>query len=226
MLRRLRHQNLVGFTLVECIVVVLLAAILVLASGVLLAGNTRLSQNVWLGSQNPLHHDAMAIMASIQSYGRRANLGAYTIYRIQGSTFTKALPSAGSSVAAGQALEIWYWQEDYNPLTANDAILETTNVGTHYVLYYLDGKTLKADFGQIINGVGGVENNRRRTAGIQQTQILTEWVNTDKNINIFNHQMTAGKGAGCVNTDISLKHSSGTELEVKFSTLLRSLWPR
>lgn len=223
---RFSYQNLKGFTLVECIVVVLLAAILVLASGILLAGNTRISQNIWLGSQNPLHQDAMAIMASIQSYGRRGNLGAYTIYRIQGNTFTKALPPAGSSAAAGQALEIWYWQQDYNPLTADDAILENSNVGTHYVLYYLDGKTLKADFGQIVNGVGGVENNRRRTASIQETQILTEWVDINKNINIFHHQMTAGRGAGCVNTDISLKHPSGAELDVKFSMLLRSLWPR
>lgn len=225
-MRRSLPSNHLGFTLVEVVVVIALAAILVLSVGVLLAGNARISQNVWLRSQNPLHHDAMAIMASIQSYGRRANLGAYTIYKIQGSAFSKAAPPTGSSIAAGQALEVWYWQDNYNPQTADAGILENSNLGTHYALYYLDGKTLKVDFGAVVNGVGGVENNKRRTSGIQQTQILTEWVNIDKNINIFNHQMNAGKGAGCINTDISLKHSSGAELDVRFSTLLRSLWPR
>jgi prepilin-type N-terminal cleavage/methylation domain-containing protein len=215
-----------GFTLVEVTVVILIAAIPMLAVGVLLSGASRAWQHIYDDSRSPARLDAYAVMASLQTFGRQANLAGYTVYRVSGNSFVKAVPPSGQDTAIGQAVEFWYWKEPFNPAEPDTQILDINNAGTHYALYYLDGSNLKVDFGQVVNGVGGVRNNARHTAALLETQRLSENVDISKNINIFNHTMLGGQGNGCVNTDLTLTDDQGVTVEVKFTTLIRSAWPR
>lgn len=215
-----------GFTLIEVIVVVLLAAIPTLVIGLLLSGSSRLWQNIHNDARSGARQDAYAALASLQSFGRQANLTHYTVYKITGSNFIPATPLSGQTTAVGQAAEFWYWDDKFNPASPGTGVLEVENTGTHYVLYYLDGRQLKADFGTVVGGVGGVKNNSRYTANLLSTQVLSQFVDTQENINIFNHQTSGGAGNGCVNTDMTLTDNDNISVEVKFSTLIRSAWPR
>jgi hypothetical protein len=38
--------------------------------------------------------------------------------------------------------------------------------------------------------------------------------------------MVGGQGGGCLNTDLSLTDDQGISVNIKFSTLIRSAWPR
>lgn len=215
-----------AFTLIEMVIVIAVAAIPITAVGVLLAGASRSWQKIYDESMSPARQDGYVIMASLQRFGRQANLTGYTIYRISGSTFSKATPLFGQVIAAGQAVEFRYWQDTFNPADPDIEVLDITNTGSHYALYYLDGRALKADFGRVIDGVGGVYGNSRQTAGLEETQVLSEHVNISNNIDIFNHIMLGGQGSGCVNTNLILADETGVSVELKFSTLIRSAWPR
>lgn len=215
-----------GFTLMEVLVVIAIAVIPVTAVGILMVGASRSWQKIYDGSQSAARQDAYVIAASLQRFGRQSNLAGYNIYRITNSTFSKAMPSSGQDVAIGQAVEFWYWQDSFNPAEPDAEVLDVSNTGSHYALYYLEGRSLKVDFGHVVDGVGGVRNNSRQTAGLIETQVLSQHVDITKNINIFNHAMLGGQGSGCVNTDMVLTDTNGVSIEVKFSTLIRSAWPR
>ena len=215
-----------GFTLIEMAIVVAIAAIPLFAVGVLLSGSSRSWQRIYNDSRSEARLDAYAAMTSLQQIGRQANLVNYTVYRITGASFIKATPPSGINIATGQAVEFRYWQDAFNPANPDVKTIEESNTGTHYALYYLDGKELKVDFGQVVNGVGGVQNNARQTAAVTRTQILSKNVDLSKNINIFNHTMVGGQGGGCLNTDLSLTDDQGISVNIKFSTLIRSAWPR
>jgi len=215
-----------GITLIELVVVMLLAAVPLAAVGMLLAGSSRIGQRIANDSQSSARLDGYAVMTSLQQFGRQSNLLKYTVYRITNSTFTVATPPSGKTIAAGQAVEFWYWNDKFNPQTSTADVLEISNTGTHYALYYLDGTQLKVDFGAVVNGVGGVKNNTRNTSNLIETQILASNVDIAKNINIFSHQIISGQGCGCVNTDLTLTDAKGVSVNIKFSTLIRSAWPR
>jgi type II secretory pathway pseudopilin PulG len=215
-----------GFTLIEVVVVVLIAAIPMIAVGILLSGASRSWQRIYDDSRSQSRQDAYAIMASLQRFGRQSNQANYTVYRITNNTFSAAIPASGQDLAVGQAVEFRYWQDPFNPADPDDEAIEVSNTGTHYVLYYLDGNKLKVDFGRVVNGVGAVRNNARQTGNLTETQVLSENIDTSRNINIFNHVMLGGQGSGCVNTDLTLTDEQGISVEVKFSTLIRPAWPR
>ena len=215
-----------GFTLIEVVMVVLLAAIPTLVIGLLLGGSSRVWQRIDADSRGVARQDAYVITASLQAFGRQANLTNYTVYKITGTTFTKAVPLPGQSTAFGQAVEFWYWDDKYNPADSDSDVIDDENFGTHYALYYLDGSQLKVDFGTVVNGVGGVKNNKRNTDNLSKTQILSSAVNTQKNVDLFSHQVVAGLGNGCLNTNITLTDEANISVDVKFSTLIRSAWPR
>ena len=219
-----RQQS--GLTLIELVVAIAICVIPILGAGVLLAGSSRTWQQIYDDAHSPARQDAFAIMASIQRIGRQANVLNYNVYRIHGNAFLKATPSQGQIIAAGQAVEFRYWQENFDPQNADSEVLELDNTGTHYALYYLDGQQLRVDFGEVVSGIGGVHNNQRNTSNIIESRVLSEHVDIGRNINIFNHIMTAGQGSGCVNTDITLTDDDGVTVNVKFSTLIRSAWPR
>ena len=123
-------------------------------------------------------------MLTFGSFGRQANRQDYAVYTIGNGSFLRAKPAAAGDVVIGQAVEFRYWA---SPLNA--AIMDTSITATHYVLFYLDGTTLKVDRGQYLPG--GVANNGtvRLTGGVS-TQVLAENVTTLQ----FSH--TATKCAG------------------------------
>lgn len=215
-----------GFTLIEVTVVIAIAAIPLLAFGILMSGSARAWHRIYDDLLSDARVDAYVVMASLQQFGRRANLLRYNVHRITGSAFTKAQPVTGQSYAFGQALELLYWDEPFDPTDLDTAIIELDNTGTHYALYYLEGRQLKVDFGRVVNGIGGVHNNTRNTANLVETRILSENVDIQRNVNIFNHAVSAGQGSGCINTDLTLTDENGITVEVKFSTLIRLAWPR
>jgi prepilin-type N-terminal cleavage/methylation domain-containing protein len=215
-----------GFSLIEILVVIAIIAIPILAVGVLLSGSSRGWQKIYNDTNSEIQQDAAAVLASLQTFGRQANITNYQVYKIQNGSFIVAVPPSGQTVAVGQAVEFRYWQDHFDPATPNGDMLETTNTGTHYVLYYLDDKELKADFGEVINGVGGVINNSKRTANITSTQILAHDIDTEKTTRLFSHTLVGGQGGGCVNTDLTLTNQQNVSVEVKFATMLRSAWPR
>lgn len=221
-----RQARRAGFTLIELAVVIAIAAIPLIALGVLLSGASRSWKRIYDDSRSAARLDSYAAMVSLQRIGRQANLANYTVYRISGSSFVEASPPYGTDSATGQAVEFRYWRDAFNPTDPDIDTLETVNTGTHYALYYLDGKQLKVDFGRVVNGVGAVKNSSRQTANLIETQALSKNVDLSKNINIFNHTMLGGQGSGCVNTDLTLTDEQGVSVNIKFSTLIRSAWPR
>ena len=227
-MRHAKRQNIrnKGFTLLEMTLAVALSAIPMLAVGILLSGSSRTWQRIYDDAHSPARQDAFAIMASIQRIGRQANVLNYTIYRINGNAFLPAKPAQGQTTAAGQALELRYWADAFDPQNADSDILEMDNTGTHYALYYLDGRKLMVDYGQVVNATGGVRNNNRNTNNIIATHTLSDNVDIQRNINIFHHMTSGGQGSGCINTDITLSDDDGVTVDVKFSTLIRSAWPR
>jgi prepilin-type N-terminal cleavage/methylation domain-containing protein len=219
-------QHSAGFTLIEMLIVIAIAAIPIIAVGTLLSGSARGWQNIYNDTNSDIQQDAAAVLASLQTFGRQANITNYQVYKIQNNAFTVAVPPNGQTVAVGQAVEFRYWQDSFDPANPGSNLLDSANTGTNYVLYYLDGNQLKADFGAVINGVGGVTNNARRTANITSTQILARNVNIPKTPSLFSHTIVGGVGSGCVNTDLTLTNQQNVSVDVTFATMLRSAWPR
>jgi prepilin-type N-terminal cleavage/methylation domain-containing protein len=221
-----KTQRNTGFSLIELLVVIAIIAIPILAVGILLSGASRGWQKIYNDTNSEIQQDAAAVLASLQTFGRQANITNYQVYKIQNNSFTVAVPPNGQTVAVGQAVEFRYWQNSFDPANPGSDLLDTANTGTNYVLYYLDGNQLKADFGAVINGVGGVTNNARRTANITSTQILAHNVDIPKTTCLFSHTLVGGQGSGCVNTDLTLTNQQKVSVDVTFATMLRSAWPR
>jgi Tfp pilus assembly protein PilV len=215
-----------GFTIIEVSIAIIIVAIPILAVGVLLSGASRGWQKIYEDTNSSVRQDAAAVMASLQSFGRQANITNYQVYKIQTGSFLTAVPPSGQSVATGNAVEFRYWKETFNPSNPDVDTLEYANTGTNYALYYLDGKELKVDFGRVVNGIGGVSDNSRQTANIISTQTLARDVDLSKTSRLFSHTVVGGKGGGCVNTDLILTDPKGVSVEVMFATMLRSAWPR
>ncbi len=215
-----------GFTLIELVITIGMMAISVAAVGILLASSSKGWIRIYQDTHSEMRQDSLAMAASLQAFGRRSNCVNYKIYRISSGSYVEAVPPQGQTVAVGQALELRYWQELYDPEQFDYENLEYTNTGTHYVLYYLDGEQLKADFGRVIDGVGAVSNNSRQTAGLDSTQVLARHVDTSANSNIFIHTFSGGKGNGCINLDVTLTDDANRTLEFKTAVLLRVAWPR
>ena len=104
--------------------------------------------------------------------------------------------------------------------------LDTTNTGTDYALFYLDGTILKVDYGKVVGGVGGVSGGQRNHAGNASTVILAENVDVLTNDKIFSHTVISGAGQGCIRLNATLKDGDSETVEIKTATLCRVIWPR
>jgi prepilin-type N-terminal cleavage/methylation domain-containing protein len=215
-----------AFSLIELLVVISIVAIPILAVGVLLSGASRGWEKIYEDTHSPIRQDAMAVMASLQNFGRQANVSNYQIYDIKNGVYTKAVPLSGETAARGKAVEIYYWQETFNPENPGANALGTDNTGTHYILYYLDGDELKVDFGQVVSGIGGVNGGSRQTTNIISTQTLARDVDLAQTTRLFSHAVVGGQGNGCINTELTLTNDENISIEIKFATMLRSAWPR
>jgi prepilin-type N-terminal cleavage/methylation domain-containing protein len=215
-----------AFSLIELLVVIAIVAIPILAVGVLLSGASRGWEKIYEDTNSQIRQDAMAVMASLQNFGRQANVCNYQVYKINNNVFTVAVPTSGQTAAIGQAVEFYYWQETFNPQNPAANALQPDNTGTHYILYYLSGNELKVDIGRVVNNIGGVSGGSRQTGNIISTQTLARDVDLAKTTRLFSHTVIAGEGNGCINTELTLTNNDPISIEIKFATMLRSTWPR
>jgi prepilin-type N-terminal cleavage/methylation domain-containing protein len=215
-----------AFSLIELLVAIAIVAIPIAAVGILLSGASRGWERIYEDTNSPIRQDAMAVMASLQNFGRQANVINYQVYEIENDVYTVAVPPNGQTAAIGQAVEFFYWEDKFDPATATNDSLDTDDTGTHYALYYLDGDELKVDFGTVADGVGGVKSGSRVDDHIISTQTLAHDVDLAETTRLFSHSVAAGQGNGCINTELTLTNDEHVTIEIIFATMLRSAWPR
>lgn len=215
-----------GFTLMEVVVTLAILAIPILAVTILAAGGSRSFRQTYNSIHKPIQQDALAVMTAFSTAGRKANRSNYTVYKTVNGVYTVAQPPYNEEVASGSAVEFRYWEAPFDPSAANSDVLEVTNTGTHYALFYLDGHRLKVDYGTVVNGVGGISGGVRRTNSISRTLTLSEFVDTSNGTDIFSHNVVGGVGMGSVRLNLTLTDEEGQSVEVKTSVLLRMNWPR
>ncbi len=215
-----------GVTLVEVVVTMAVAAIPLLAVGTLLVGAQNSWEQTYAGVHKPIREDASILTTAFATVGRKSNRSLYFVYRINNGAYSVAAVPVGGTLAEGQAVEFRYWADGFDEATVSLKTLETSNTGTHYALFYLDGTTLKVDYGQVIGGVGAVSGGQRNLAGVSSTVILAENVDIQTNDKIFNHTVISGAGQGCVRLNATLKDADGDSVEIKTAVLCRAIWPR
>jgi type II secretory pathway pseudopilin PulG len=219
-------RRTIGFTLLEVVITLAILVIPILAVTILAASGSRSFRQTYDSIHKPIQQDALALMTAFSTVGRKANRSNYTVYKLINGVYTVAQPPFNQEVAAGSAVEFRYWDNPFDPADANADILEVTNTGTHYALFYLEGRRLKVDYGTVVNNVGGISGGMRRTNSILRTVTLTESVDTSKGTDIFSHNVVGGVGMGSVRMNLVLADSDGQSVEVKTSVLLRMNWPR
>jgi len=175
---------------------------------------------------SPVKQDSLAATVAFSTIGRRSNRINYKVYEILSDTFTEAVPSAGETVAKGQAVEFRYWATTFDPDTAGADVINVANTGTHYALFYLDNDELKVDYGTVSGGTGGVGSDGRRITSNIRTVILARDVDVAENNEIFSHSVIGGVGSGVTRMDLSPKNDEGEMVEVKTATFLRVTWPQ
>lgn len=215
-----------GFSLIEMMIVVAIIAIPILAVGILAAGGSRSFQQTYDSIHKPIKEDAMATMTAFGTIGRKSNRSNYRVFKISSGVYTEAEPLLNEEIATGQAVEFRYWQQPFDPQNPGDDVLEVTNTGTHYALFYLDGDQLKADYGTVVNGLAGVQGGSRTTSNIINTVLLARDVNLSAGSEIFNHNVVGGTGMGSVRMNMVLTDDDADSVEIKTSVLLRMNWPR
>jgi hypothetical protein len=209
-------KSRLGFTLIELALAAAIGVIITLILGVLLYAGHRNWAGTLNRSNRGIEVDALGTMLTFGAFGRQANRQDYAVYTMGNGSFLRAKPAAVGDVVIGQAVEFRYWA---GPLNA--AIMDTSITATDYMLFYLDGTTLKVDRGAY--PPGGVANNGTVRLGGGTTQVLAENVtalqfsHTTRNIN--------GDGNGCVRLDMTLQDPADSRtITVKTATLLRNDW--
>ena len=221
----MKNKNRKALSLIELIMAMAMASILVLAAGTLLLGGANAYSQVYKSIHEPIQQDSRALATAFKTIGRKSNRTNYTVYEINGGSYTEAKPDYGESIAAGQAVEFRYWNKPFYELSKDMEEMDINDTGTHYVLFYLDDEAIYIDYGQVVNGVGAVKNGVRQTGNIT-TYCLAENVDTTENTDIFSHEVVGGAGSGCVSMNLTLKNEKDDTVEIKTATLLRVVWPQ
>lgn len=222
----MRQRLQKGFTLVELIAAMAAGAILILVMGVLLLGSQNAYQQIYASIHDPIRQDALVITSAFGAVGRKANRHDYTLYTVVNNAFSEATPDVGESIAVGQAVEFRYWDQSFEDMADTQGTMDIEDSGTHYVLFYLVGDELHADYGTVTEDVGGVQNGLRRTGDSVETRVLVRDIDLSENNDIFSHEWIGGVGCGCVNMHMTLENDQGDTVEVKTATLLRVTWPK
>ncbi len=223
-MRKLHSQK--GFTLVELIAAMAAGAILILVMGVLLLGSQNAYRQIYASVNDPIRQDSLMITSAFGTIGRKSNRHHYNVYSVRNDVFSEAIPGVGQSVAAGQAVEFRYWQDSFEEIAQQQGTVDVDDTGTHFTLFYLSGDELHADYGKIVNGVGGVQNGLRRGGDDVETRVLVRDIDVSGGEEIFSHEWIGGAGSGCVNMHMTLKNDEGDTVEIKTATLLRVTWPK
>lgn len=215
-----------GLTLIELVTAMVIGVVAVMTLAVLLSAGQRNWTQAYNLANKGIQIDALQTMISFGSTGRRSNKTDYRLYKVNGSTFTRVTPPAGSpvSVVNADAVEFRFWDGELTP-----AYMDSSVTATRYALFYLDGTTLKMDIGPYdsatkIGGVTPAESGSRTTGPDVTTRTIAENV-TSLN---FSHttKNAAGDGDGSVRIDAVLTDpQDGRFVEVKAATLIRNVWP-
>ncbi len=209
----------------ELMMAMTVSLIVVLTVAVLLVGGTRSWQRTYALAFGGVKQQILESTITFESFGRRSNRSDYTLYHVTGSRFTAALPPAGAdeSIVSGEAVEFRYWDV---PLDTSDShhLIDVTKTATAYALFYIDGTSLKVDFGSVPPGgvpeAGGSRNTPQRTV------TLAENIIPDPNAGLFSHTCINQTGQGSVRMSFTIHDpESGETATVKTATLARNRWP-
>ena len=228
-IRNRKYKFRLGLTMVELLVAMLLNIVVILAVGSLLVGGNRAWLNTFDSENKQIKQDALATTVAFGSIGREANRLGYTIYKVNGGTFTPAVPvtSDPQEVVSGDAVEFRYWDVGMDS-TDSYNLLDVTKTATAYALFYLDGDQLKVDYAPYPPAAVPAGGGSRNTAGVT-TRILAENASTDPNstVDVFSHTTTNGIGQGSVRINVILTDPEDNEsIRVMTATLMRNIWPR
>jgi hypothetical protein len=162
--------------------------------------------------------------------GRRSNRLGYTIYEVNGGTFTPAAPvtSDPQEVVSGDAVEFRYWDVGLDSTDSSD-LMDPTKTATAYALFYLEGDALKVDYGPYPPGAVPEGGGSKNTSGVVTEVLLAENVSTDPNstVDAFSHTTINGIGQGSVRMKVVLTDpEDDEEISVMTATLMRNVWPR
>jgi len=218
-----------GVTLIESIIASVVSVTVVLSIGVLVVGGNRAWQNTYNSANKKIKQDADAIVIAFGSMGRRANRLNYFIYEGSGSTFTPALPQTANpeEVVSGDAVEFRYWDVELDEADSH-GLIDFEKMATAYTLFYLDGDSLKVDYGPYPPGAVPANGGARNMTGVR-TVVLAENVSADPNSDagLFSHTTLNKIGQGSVRINCLLTDpEDGEIINVKTSTFLRNIWPR
>ncbi len=215
--------------MIELLAAMLMNIIVILAVGTLVVGGNRAWLYTFDSANKQIKQDALAITVAFGSMGRRANRLGYTIYKVNGGTFTPAVPitSDPQEVVSGDAVEFRYWDVAMDS-TDSSNLLDVTKTATAYALFYLQGDTLKVDYAPYPPAAVPAGGGSRNTTGVT-TRILAENVSTDPNstVDAFSHTTINGIGQGSVRINVILTDPEDNEsIRVMTATLMRNIWPR
>jgi len=229
-IRNRKYEFRLGLTMIELLVAMVINIVVVLAVGSLLVGGNRAWLNTFHSANKQLKQDALATTVAFGSMGRKANRLGYTIYNINGGTFTPAVPITKDpqEVVSGDAVEFRYWDVGLDS-TDSYNLMDVTKTATAYALFYLDGDQLKVDYGPYPPGAVPEGGGSRNTSDVITKVLLAENVSTDPNstVDAFSHTTINGIGQGSVRINVILTDPEDNEtIRVMTATLMRNIWPR
>jgi len=215
-------------TILEVVITMTISAIVVSAVGILLVSGQRAWQKTYSSAHKQIKEDAHYVMVRFSSAARKANRLNYTIYNITGGIFTPALPQTAQpeEVVSGDAVEFRYWDVELDSADTYE-LMDVTKTATAYVLFYIDGDTLRADYGPYPPGGIPEGGGARNTAGVTTT-LLAENVSVGQGgAGAFSHTTLNGVGQGCVRINITLTDPEDDDsIQVKTAAMMRNIWPR
>jgi hypothetical protein len=214
----------------ELVIAMAMNIIVILAVGTLMAGGDRSWRSTFHSQNKQLKQDALATTVAFGSMGRRSNRLGYTIYEVNGGTFTPAVPvtSNPEEVVSGDAVEFRYWDVGLDSTDSSD-LMDPAKTATAYALFYLEGDALKVDYGPYPPGAVPGGSGSKNTSGVITEVLLAENVSTDPNcpVDAFSHTTIGGVGQGSVRMNVILTDpEDGEEIRVMTATLMRNIWPR
>jgi hypothetical protein len=211
--------NRSAMSLIEVIVAMAMASIVMLTVALLVQSGYKSWHQTYNNANRESLLDPLDTVTAFGSIGRKSNKTDYSLYTVNGGTFTKPVPQVNpEEILTGQAVEFRYWSTDLQA-----GMLSPTSTPDRYALFYLNGTDLKVDWGT--NPPGGVNGTHQRT-----TSGITNTVTLAKNVtNIeFSHTSRdiAGDGKGCVRMKLEITdpttHVTKTTLA---ATYIRNAWP-
>ncbi len=224
-----RYKFRSGFTLTELTITMAINLIIVLALGILFVNGNRVWQRAFNSAHKTINEDALAVTVAFGSTGRKANRLHYIIYERNGDTFTPAEPQTSDpeEVVSGDAVEFRYWDVELDETDSHN-LMDSTKIATAYALFYLQGDTLKVDYGPYPPGAIPDDGGARNTSGVT-TRVLAENVSVDETYQAgaFSHTTLNGVGKGSVRINVTLTDPNDNEsIRVVTATLMRNIWPR